>query len=353
MEKSNKLAATMRAEAAASSTLDLASAPTDAAIHALKSAFDPTSQPLHSAEPLRLTLIVGGGKKVRQKYDDRLPLLLADALKSIGYSEDRAASATLDAQGTFKHQHDTDKDLKFLHVFPRIEPPPHASNDDPAAMSPAELIVFADAAAYQLMLSRKTHSFSQRRRALELLRAARERLKAVEERMAALEPVSDADATFYESVDSDALARKIEFTSKVLEDMIAKTQLTAAEQRAVGAQLASKLEALAAQLDEAREAGKEKRIAKLEELVAEVTARRAAVKEAMPVVHKLKFGAEMSSARKRLAELEKLENHKGVLPLETVTKLNAKPKLIADLAAMEEESRGWFSDDVPGASCAT
>ena len=26
----------------------------------------------------------------------------------------------LESQGTFKHQHDTDKNLKFMHVYPRV-----------------------------------------------------------------------------------------------------------------------------------------------------------------------------------------------------------------------------------------
>ena len=33
-----------------------------------------------------------------------------------------------------------------------------------------------------------------------------------------------------------------------------------------------------------------------------------------------------------------------VLPLAEVQKLNAKPKLIEDLQAMEAESAGWFAD---------
>jgi len=34
-----------------------------------------------------------------------------------------------------------------------------------------------------------------------------------------------------------------------------------------------------------------------------------------------------------------------VLPLEDVLKLNARPKLQEDLAAMLAESKGWFADE--------
>ena len=67
------------------------------------------------------------------------------------------------------------------------------------------------------------------------------------------------------------------------------------------------------------------------------------LKGAPPFVRKPKFELEMKAARKQLKELEKLENTKGVLPLAEVEKLNAKPKLLSDLAAMEAEAAGWFS----------
>ena len=66
------------------------------------------------------------------------------------------------------------------------------------------------------------------------------------------------------------------------------------------------------------------------------------MRDAKPIVRKMKFEAEIKAVQKRLAELEKLENSKQVLPLSEAQKLNAKPKLLEDLAAMQAESRGWF-----------
>ena len=63
-----------------------------------------------------------------------------------------------------------------------------------------------------------------------------------------------------------------------------------------------------------------------------------------PQVRKPKFEAEIKAARKKLAELEKLENSKVVLPLAEIQKLNAKPKLLEDLAAMEADAAGWFGE---------
>ena len=35
-------------------------------------------------------------------------------------TQDRAAVTETECAGKFKQQHDTDKDLKFLHVFPKV-----------------------------------------------------------------------------------------------------------------------------------------------------------------------------------------------------------------------------------------
>ena len=50
-------------------------------------------------------VLVGGGKKVRSKYNDGLPALWADALKKIGFTEDRGASVDKSCAGLFKFQH--------------------------------------------------------------------------------------------------------------------------------------------------------------------------------------------------------------------------------------------------------
>ena len=57
------------------------------------------TKPLPLAEMVRLSFVVGGGKKVRQKYNDGLPALWADALKKVGFKEDRGASLDASCAG--------------------------------------------------------------------------------------------------------------------------------------------------------------------------------------------------------------------------------------------------------------
>jgi len=125
--------------------------------------------------------------------------------------------------------------------------------------------------------------------------------------------------------------------------MITGGKLTKGEQQLVRAQLASKLEAIEMEAATAEEAGKAKRAEKLRAGADEVRKRFEAVRSAPPYVRKPKFEAEIKAAKKKLAELEKIEKSNTVLPLAEVQKLSLKPKLLADLSAMQAERDGWFA----------
>jgi hypothetical protein len=127
------LAQRLRA-AASSEQYDLANYTPAACIELVSAAF---TEPIECAEIFRVTFVCGGGKLVRQKYYEDLPRDLAKALISIGYAEDRGAHAHISCAGSFKHQHDVDKNLLFVHVFPRVHLHEQQSgdNDDQANSS--------------------------------------------------------------------------------------------------------------------------------------------------------------------------------------------------------------------------
>jgi hypothetical protein len=70
---------------------------------------------------ISIKFVVGGGKLVRAKYNEDLTRWMKDALKSVGYTEDKSAAETYDSQGYYKQQHDTGKNLIFMTVFPRVD----------------------------------------------------------------------------------------------------------------------------------------------------------------------------------------------------------------------------------------
>mmetsp|Transcript_27788 Transcript_27788/g.89800 ORF Transcript_27788/g.89800 Transcript_27788/m.89800 type:complete len:197 (-) Transcript_27788:509-1099(-) len=194
------------------------------------------------------------------------------------------------------------------------------------------------------MISKKTVSLTQRRRALDVVKAARARLAAIEVKLAEMQELTSEDQQFYDSADDEGLQQKQEVLQIILDNMISKGQLTKNEQKEVLVQLQEKLDAIDTQIQAAAAAGQAKKEGKLREVREKLELRRVTVTSAAAIVHKPKYEAEIKAVQKRLAALAVLEKSAKVLPLEDVLKLNAKPKLVADLEAMQAESRGWFTE---------
>ena len=150
-DKAKKLAAEIRS-ADDSMELDLAGYGAEQCDKLAAAAF---GKPLPLDKMVRFSFLVGGGKKVRQKYNDGLPQLWSDALKKVGFQEDRGASLALECAGLFKFQHNTDTDLKVTHVYPRVDPEAAkaaAGEPSEAALSPSELIIHAELQTFQRMI---------------------------------------------------------------------------------------------------------------------------------------------------------------------------------------------------------
>ncbi len=82
--------------------------------------------------------------------------------RSIGYEEDRGA--TRGSTYSFKHQHDTDKNLVFLHVFPDFEVPQpdsptgeggEAWNRESEMYKPEQLCIACNIGTFQEALEQK------------------------------------------------------------------------------------------------------------------------------------------------------------------------------------------------------
>lgn len=236
----------------------------------------------------------------------------------------------------------------MTHVYPKIDPEAAAAaaagEPSDEALSPAELIVFSEMPTFQRMISAKAPSLAQRKRALEALKAARAGLAESEAKLTRGEALTDDEQHRYDTLEPEALEEKQQWLSKLMEKMIDDGQLTADEKEAVLSQLASKLEQLETQHASAEQEGKAKRAEKIASMIGELREKLAAARDIKPITRKPKFDAEIKQVQKRLKELEKLENSKVVLPLAEIQKLNAKPKLLEDLASMQAESKGWFAD---------
>ncbi len=86
---------------------------------------------------------------------------------------------------------------------------------------------------------------------------------------------------------------------------------------------------------------------KLEENRAAVVSKIERLRGATPVVHRRKHDREILTLRKQLRDLDAIENSKALVSLEEMKKLNQRPNILARLAQLESEGRGWYDDAVP------
>ena len=186
---------------------------------------------------LRVTFVVGGGRLVRAKYHEDLQKWMSTSLREIGYEEDRGAA--LGSQGAFKRQEDLAQNLVFFHVFPRFEKPAEAEGGGGGGggegacakppPTPAQRIVSCALEELKRMCPSKIMTFSEKRRAQEVLGEAIARIDALEAKMAARAQMTDAEMEEYGELNREALEDKAKWLQAECKSQVASGLLTAAE----------------------------------------------------------------------------------------------------------------------------
>jgi len=316
-------------------------------------------EPIVASKMLRISFTVGGGKKVRQKYGDDMPKWCREALRAIGFEEDRGACNVMECAGQFKYQHDTDKDLKFIHVFPRIDTAAAAAaaaaDEDEEEeevtiagmkldeLPPEHLCTIVSMETFGRLVAAQCPSFSQRRALLKAMKEMQARFTSFEERMTNMQQLSKDEDELYNSAQD--LPEKIAQLEKQLEGMMTGGHLTRSEMDNMIRDFSEKLVQVEDMVDKAKASGKG--TDKLEANKKVLGEKIDFLKAATPVVHRKKNEREIITLRRQLQQLEKIENTKGLVPLEEMKKLNQKPAIVARLAELEEEGKGWFDGAIP------
>merc|ERR1712216_442512 len=313
------------------------------------------TNPIRSPEPLRLTFVVGGGKKVRQKYYEALSLDFGNALRTTcGYVENRAAAVSRTCQGVYKLQHDTDKDLKFLHVFPRIDSTaPQAPNGDEEEedeiriggmriddLPPAHVCGVCDLGTFNQIVGRQVPSFAQKRALLKAMNELQSILTEHEKAAQNGQPTTPDVQDLYDNVqDMDS---KLTWLKEQMDNMIDKGYLSKGEI----SEMLEDFEGKAEKLEEliAKAKGEGKKTAKFEEQAKLLDSKVARLKEIPPWKRPVKNAKEIAQIKRKLADLEKIETARGLQSVETLKKLHAKPELEKQLRALEADNLGWFME---------
>mmetsp|Transcript_44184 Transcript_44184/g.84459 ORF Transcript_44184/g.84459 Transcript_44184/m.84459 type:complete len:421 (-) Transcript_44184:205-1467(-) len=309
------------------------------------------SQPIQlpAGHMVRVSFIIGGGKKVRQKYPETLSRDISAALTSLGFEDDRGASCVLACQGSFKYQHDTDKDLIKMHVFPRVEALPEKAEetDTTGGDMPgdcARLIVSEELNVFKELVDTNAPSFIQKKSLLKVMKGVATRFEAFDAKLINMEPLEPDEQELYSR--GIAIADKVEWLEGALQSMIKKGQLTKGEQVFMVAEFQNKIDQVESAIAAQKEKGK--KTEKMEAVLEDVKAKRDEVAALEPLpAQKGSNNKELEELRKRLKKLNLIEGKKGLLSPEEASSLARKPQIEERLKKMEEgDSSGWFDSKV-------
>jgi len=319
----------------------------------VKAAF---TEPFVLSKMIKITFVVGGGKQCRQKYGDALPRDFMCALDNNGFDSDNAACTELSAAGRYKYQHDTSKNLLFVHVFPRVVAPEGDAAEEEGAdgapaqqgqRDPADVLAECELADFKRMVGSHVTTYTSKKRLLDSIRGKIARLDECEQKMIARETIDSSLQALFDTLDAEGLKEKVKVLAVELQSSIDGGELTAEERTQVLEQLDVKLTALKADLAKAEADGKAKLQAKLEEGKEKLQAQKAAVSDARSAAKPpLKYAAEIQKTHKRVAGLNKLEKeNSGKFTLDQLKAIGERPEMEEALAIMKARSQMWFETD--------
>mmetsp|Transcript_54953 Transcript_54953/g.128512 ORF Transcript_54953/g.128512 Transcript_54953/m.128512 type:complete len:412 (+) Transcript_54953:65-1300(+) len=307
------------------------------------------------AEMPRLSFVVGGGKLVRQKYSDDLPKLFMASLSSAGFQEDNTAACELASGGKYKFQHDTGKNLKFVHVFPRVDTTQGADDDgedeetaeEPQPSTPQELLLTCSVDKLPHYLADHLETYAQRKKLLDEFKARVVLLESIESKLARLEPLSTSEQAAYDSIGVEEVRDKVKFMQGDLQKMVEEGKLTSAEKTDFLEQLGKKVELLEAEIAKAEAEGKSKKLQTLTAQMEVMLKHSAAVKASSAVgLPPLRHAARLKKLHSKLIELQHMEKtSKGHYTVDELKRLGEKPELEEAIAVLEAGSRGWLEEE--------
>ena len=312
------------------------------------------AKPIRAKDFVSIKFVIGAGKKLRQKYNEENLKVMTESLRKFEFEEDRGASACKECQRCYKYQHDTDKDLKYLHVFPEVliveEEAKIEKNDvvDEAGRrtTPEMLCAKASLEEFEELLEYNVPSFSQKRALLKRLKAYKGIIDQCDQKLSNMESLAEEEQEMYDAVCE--IENKIELVEKQLEEMIREGRLTAGEQSVMVEELTGKLSELDVAKTKAEEEKKENRMKQITKLEEKVVEKIDTIKSKRPIVYTIEHAEELADLKAQVRKLKALENKSGLRTAAEVGRLAKLPGLVDRIEQIETEDKGWFEDE-----CAT
>lgn len=295
----------------------------------------------------RISLVVGAGKLGRQKYPAELQKALVSSLRDVGFEEDSGASCMWECGGSYKTQHDTGRNLKLLHVFPKVtaEGGEDADGAEGVGAEPQwsreELLAVCGADEFRELLGTKLATWKQRKQLQQKMSGVMQRIRALEQQMCTGAALSSEDQRFYDAVSAEELEEKGRLLQAELKAMVEEGRLTASDRAAALEAATSRLRELQA------EAGAAGGGAKVRKQLENISARVALLEEAQPVDAPVLHEARIAEIWQQMEVLEPLarKEQSSSLSLQEVRQLAELEPMQAELGVLLDESRGWYEED--------
>jgi hypothetical protein len=241
--------------------------------------------------------------------------------------------------GSFKSQHDTGKNLKFLHVFPKATVPEGSSGDGEGAapnMDPAFLALTASEDIFHKMVTKKMPAWAQKRRCNQYFKQSLERLQKIEAKLFRGDVMTAEEQELYQETNIGVIENKQKFLQDAMKDMVDKGQLTADEKKTVLAQIDEKLSKGTVEVETAAKEGKAKRVAKLKAAMVQMEARKTKISDISGITHAL---ADLKMLQKAWTVQIPLERH---CPQHM---LGEKEEIGEKVDGLLSKSRSWFEEE--------
>jgi len=321
----------------------------------IKGAF---SKPLTApTEMVKFQFVVGGGKLVRSRYSDDLPKWLIAALREVGFTEDRSAAETFDSQGTYKQQHDTGQNLKYLYVYPFVTcankgkgtgsggSEPVIASPLADESSPQYVVAVSEIATFQEILQVKITSYNQRKRTQKCLQDIMDEFKRIEAKLVAATPLTAGEQFHYDHYPEN-IEQKLTILQNLIKEMIDQGQLTEKEKAELLKHMEGNLTSTQEEIDAAKTENKPKKVEKLEAKLATITTRKAHVQAIKPISLRLINANDLHKLYHKVFPLLSLEekSRSMSLTLQDLKLLEEKSTIEDEIKAAQELAKGWFEE---------
>lgn len=298
---------------------------------------------------IRFSFIIGGGKLVRSRYDDNLSKWLTSALRDISYTEDKSAAETFDSQGTFKQQHDTGQNLKYLIVYPHVvcskAGPESAPKKVEDVNSPEYIVSVSELETFKEVVKARVQSWGQKKRLMKILQTNFDNFQTLEAKLVSGALLTETEQSTYDR-NPGCDKEKIAWLQGEMKTMVDSNQLTPAEKKDLLQSVDNNLKLVDEEISKVNPAQVLK-LQKLEEKKQGIVARKSVVEKMPTYQRRLRFGDEIQKLFLKIFPLVDLEE-KGKstsLTLADLKTLEEKPALEDNIQGLQSASKGWFEED--------